>query len=105
MGSNRKVIFAWILFAITLLMIVIRVAIRVIQMTTISSLPVVDPDLGFTAMVGVIFSVIGMLIITRLPDNRVGWLMMISAVGAVNPDWVILASLPTIPTSLTPGSF
>jgi hypothetical protein len=103
MGSNRKVILAWILFTITLLMVVIRVAIRIIQLTGISSLPVVDQDLGFTSMVGIIFSIIAMLIITRLPDNRVGWLMMIIAVGAVNPDWVILANLPATPTHLNPG--
>ena len=102
MGSNRKLIFAWIFFVITLLMIVIRLAIQVIQLIGISSLHWVDQDLGFSAMVGLIFSMMGMLIITRLPDNRVGWLMMIIAVGAVNPVWVILASLPTIPTILTP---
>jgi hypothetical protein len=103
MGSKRKVTIAWILFVITLLIILIRVAIWVIQLTTHSSLPVVDQDVGISAMGGVFFSVLGMLIITRLPDNRVGWLMLIIALGAVNPDWLILASLPTPPTSLSPG--
>jgi hypothetical protein len=103
MYPKRKIAFAWILFTITLLIILIRVGIRIIQVTTIYNLPVVDQDLGITSMVGAFFSILGMLIITRLPDNRVGWLMMIIAVGAVNPDWLILASLPTIPTSLSPG--
>jgi hypothetical protein len=102
MGSKRKVT-AWILFVITLLIILIRVAIWVIQLTTTSSLPVVDQDVGITSMAGVFFSILGMFIITRLPDNRVGWLMMIIAVGAVNPSTVIIASLPTPPTSLSPG--
>ena len=103
MRSKRRIVFAWIFFIISLLMIVIRVAIQVIQVTGISGLPVVDQDLGFGAMVGIIFSMIGMLIITRLPDNRVGWLMMIIAMGAVNPVYVMLASLPTTPTHLNPG--
>jgi len=100
---RRKIVFAWILFTLTLLIIVIRVAIRVIQVTTIYNLPVVDQDLGITSMGEAFFLILGMLIITRLPNNRVGWLMMIIAVGAVNPDWLILASLPTTPTSLSPG--
>jgi hypothetical protein len=103
MGSKRKVTFAWILFAITLLIILIRIAIWVIQLTTTSSLPVVDQDVGTASMAGVFFSILGMFIITRLPDNRVGWLMMIIAVGAANPSTVIIASLPTPPTSLSPG--
>ncbi len=103
MRSKRRIVFAWIFFIISLLMIVIRVAIQVIQVTGISDLTVIDQDLGIMLMLGLIFSIIGMLIITRLPDNRVGWLMMIIAVGAVNPVWVILASLPTIPTRLSPG--
>ncbi|MEJ2711278.1 MAG: hypothetical protein P8074_26960, partial [Anaerolineales bacterium] len=103
MHPKRKIFFAWILFAVILLCIVIRVAIWIIQLTTTSSLSVVDQELGFSAITGVVFSVLAMLIITRLPDNRVGWLMMISAFGAVNPSSVIIASLPTTPTSLTPG--
>ena len=103
MGSRRKVTIAWILFVITLLIILIRVAIWVIQLTTASSLPVVDQDVGISSVGGLFFSILGMLIITRLPDNRVGWLMMIIAVGAVNPVWLILASLPAIPTGLSIG--
>jgi hypothetical protein len=103
MGSKRKVTIAWILFVITLLISLIRVAIWVIQLTTNSSLPVVDQDVGISSIGGVFFSVLGMLIITRLPDNRVGWLMMIIALGAVNPVWLILASLPAPPTNLSPG--
>jgi hypothetical protein len=103
MHPKRKIVFAWILFAVILLCIVIRVAIWLIQLTTISNLPVVDQELGFSAITGVVFSVLAMLIITRLPDNRVGWLMMISALGAVNPSSVIIANLPTTPTSLNPG--
>ncbi len=94
---------AWILFVIILLFILIRVAIWVIRLATTSRLPVVDQDVGITSMGGLFFSILGMLIITHLPDNRVGWLMMIIALGAVNPDWLILASLPTTPTSLSPG--
>jgi hypothetical protein len=56
MGSTRKVTIAWILFVITLLIILIRVAIWVIQLATTTSLPVVDPELGFSAMAGVVFS-------------------------------------------------
>jgi hypothetical protein len=103
MHSKRKLAFAWILFAVILLVILIRAAIQVIQLTTASSLPVVDQDWGTTSMVGVFFSILGMLIITRLPDNRVGWLMMIIALGAVNPSTVIIASLSAPPTSLSPG--
>jgi hypothetical protein len=103
MGSKRKVTIAWILFVITLLIILIRVAIWVIQLATSSSLPVVDQDVGTASMAGAFFLILGMLIITRLPDNRVGWLMMIIAVGAANPSTVIIASLPAPPTSLSPG--
>jgi hypothetical protein len=55
MGSKRKVSIAWILFAITLLIILIRVAIWVIQLTTTSSLLVVDQDVGAASMAGVFF--------------------------------------------------
>jgi hypothetical protein len=103
MYPKRKIFFAWILFAVILLSVVIRVAIWIIQLTTTSSLPVVDQDMGISSMTGVVYSILAMLIITRLPDNRVGWLMMIIAVGAVNPCYVILASLPTTPTNLSPG--
>jgi len=103
MHPKRKIVYAWILFAVTLLVILIRAAIQVIQLTTSSSLPVVDQDVGITSMAGVFFSILGMLIITRLPDNRVGWLMLIIALGAVNPSTVVIASLPAPPTSLTPG--
>jgi hypothetical protein len=103
MHPKRKIVFAWVLFAITLLILLIRVAIWVIQLATTSNLPVVDQDVGITSMAGVFFSILGMLIITRLPDNRVGWLMLIIALGAVNPSTVIIASLPTPPTSLSPG--
>ena len=50
MGSRRKVTIAWILFVITLLIILIRVAIWVIQLTTASSLPVVDQDVGISSV-------------------------------------------------------
>jgi hypothetical protein len=103
MPPKRKLIFAWILFAVILLSIVARVAIWVFQMTTSSSLPVVDQDLGLSLMAGMVFSALAMLIITRLPGNRVGWLMMISAVGAVNPASMIVTSLPAPPSSLTLG--
>jgi hypothetical protein len=103
MHPKRKIVFAWILFSVILLSVVIRVAIWIIQLTTISGLSMVDQELGFSAITGVVFSALAMLIITRLPDNRVGWLMMISALGAVNPSSVIIASLPSTPTSLTPG--
>ena len=100
---KRKIVFAWILFTIILLILMIRVAVWVIQLTTPSNLPVVDQDLGFSVMAGLVFSALAMLIITRLPNNRVGWLMMIIALGASNPSTVIIASLPTPPTSLSPG--
>jgi hypothetical protein len=103
MHPKRKIFFAWILFAVILLSVVFRVAIWIIQLTTISSLPVVDQDMGISSMTAVVYSILAMLIITRLPDNRVGWLMMIIAVGAVNPIYVMLASLPTTPTNLSPG--
>jgi MFS family permease len=103
MGSKRKVIFGWILFAIILLIFMVQVVIWGIQLNTTSSLPVVDQDVVFLSITGVIFSIIAMLIITRLPDNRIGWLMMVSAVGAVNPASMIIASLPAPPSSLTMG--
>jgi hypothetical protein len=103
MHPKRKIFFAWILFAVILLSVVIRVAIWVIQLTTTSSLSVVDQDMGISSMTGVVYSMLAMLIITRLPDNRVGWLMMIISAGAVNPIYVLLASLPTTPTNLSPG--
>jgi hypothetical protein len=51
-----------------------------------------------------VFSGLGALIITRAPGNQVGWLLMISALGGVNPASTILENLPT-PTHVTPGLF
>ncbi len=103
MGSNRKLIFAWILFTVILLILMVRVVVWVVHLTTPSNLTVEDQDLGFSIMAGLVFSALAMIIITRLPDNRIGWLMMIIALGASNPSTVIIASLSTKPISLTPG--
>jgi MFS family permease len=51
-----------------------------------------------------VFSGLGALIIARAPGNQVGWLLMISALGGVNPASTILENLPA-PTHLTPGLF
>jgi MFS family permease len=51
-----------------------------------------------------VFSGLGALIIARDPGNRVGWLLMIIALGGVNPATTILENLPA-PTHLTPGLF
>jgi hypothetical protein len=51
-----------------------------------------------------VFSGLGALIIARAPGNRVGWLLMITALGGVIPATMILENLPA-PTHLTPGLF
>ena len=51
-----------------------------------------------------VFSGLGALIIARAPGNRVGWLLMITALGGIIPATTILENLPA-PTHLTPGLF
>ena len=51
-----------------------------------------------------VFSGLGALIIARAPGNRVGWLLMITALGGIIPATMILENLPA-PTHLTPGLF
>jgi hypothetical protein len=51
-----------------------------------------------------VFSGLGALIIARAPGNRVGWLLMITALGSVIPATMILENL-LAPTHLTPGLF
>jgi hypothetical protein len=77
--------------------LVIQVALR---LPTATGQDLVDTI--FFALLVPLFSVLAATIMTRQPGNRVGWLMMIVALGAVNPT-VILTFLLKPPAVITPA--
>jgi hypothetical protein len=58
---------------------------------------------GWGLALPVVFSVLGALIISRQPANRVGWLMMIVALALISPVNLFLDQLSSPPTAMTPG--
>lgn len=59
--------------------------------------------LGLRVLLPMSFSVLAALIISHSPDNRTGWLMMVSALGSVIPAETILRLLPSPPSEATLG--
>ncbi|GIV75836.1 MAG: hypothetical protein KatS3mg050_0230 [Litorilinea sp.] len=59
-------------------------------------------DLIWGLAIPAVFAVLGALIVHRRPGNRVGWLLMITALASVSPTDVVLWLLST-PSTLTPG--
>jgi len=57
---------------------------------------------GWGLAIPTVFSVLAALIVSRQPDNRVGWLMMIVGLAANSPTSLVLDAMPR-PQSLTFG--
>ncbi len=102
-NERRIATLAWVLCAICVVAAVSQLIIWAIQLTASPSLFDLVQAFGWGLTLPVVFSILAALIIARQPGNRVGWLMMLIAFAAVSPIPNILASLPTPPTTLTPG--
>lgn len=60
--------------------------------------------LGWGVVLPAVYSIVAALIITRQPDNRVGWLLMVVGLVAVFPSFV-LDAMSSPPSEITPGIF
>jgi len=96
MKRNAKI--AWLLALLCNAGFVAQVVVR---LPTATGQDMVDTV--FFALLVPSFSVLAAMIITRQPGNRVGWLMMIIALGAVNPVPIILTFLLSPPSAITPA--
>jgi hypothetical protein len=61
--------------------------------------------LGWTMILPLVFSILGMMILNQQPRNMVGWLMLAVALPVLNPINLYLGYLLTPPTTLTVGLF
>jgi hypothetical protein len=59
--------------------------------------------LGLRLIIPATFSILAALILQRQPDNRVGWLMMVVALGTVNPTPLLIEHFYPAPEAITPG--
>jgi hypothetical protein len=103
MKHSKWTRLAWILAGLSILAALIEFVFWLEQQTGPSSISYWVSALGWMLALPVLFSMLGALIITRQPGNRVGWLMMIVALAAVNPVATILHSVFASPTVITPS--
>ena len=93
----------WYLAGLCILLAVIQVGIILSQATGPLSMFEWTETLGLRLAIPVTFSILGALILQRQPDNRVGWLMMIVALGTVIPLPLLIQHFYPAPETLTPG--
>jgi len=101
--NPRIATLAWVLCSICVMASVTQLIFWTIQLTAPPSMFDMVEVLGWGLALPVVFSVLAALIISRQPGNRVGWLMMLIALPVVIPINTIVASLPSPPTTITPG--
>ncbi len=104
MNQQRRVLLARLLFIACLGSGLLESLIWEVHLTAPPSLNDAAQKWMWNFLLPLVFSGLGALIIARAPGNQVGWLLMISGLGSVNPATTILENLPA-PTSVTPGLF
>lgn len=100
---DRKTVGIWFLYTLVVVGIILRIAFWLKNMTGRPSLFELVEALGWTLAVPMVFASLAALIVTRQPGNRVGWLMMITALVASNPISIYFDYYLTPPASLTLG--
>jgi hypothetical protein len=93
---------AWGLVVIVFLGIVAKLFIWLCQLATVPSLDALIQTLGWSLVAPSIFAIVGALIISRQPGNRVGWLMMLIALAVLNPLTTYVATIVEPPVVITP---
>ena len=94
---------AWVLAGLCSFGALVHLVLWVLQQNSPISLYDWVEALGWGLAIPMVFSTLAALIIMRQPGNRVGWLMMLVALVAVNPIPSILGSQSAPPTTFTPG--
>lgn len=102
MKQRRAKFIAWGLAGIVVAASVAKLIIWVAALDGAPNLFDLVQGVGWGLAIPATFSVLAALIIARLPDNRVGWLMMIVGLALTSPTGFLLDTLPT-PNSLTLG--
>lgn len=95
----------WFLFSVSLLGIAVNLFAWIINLTGQTTLFEWVEALGWRTSLPLVFSSLAALIITRQPENRVGWLMMIVGLSSINPIPPLTNSLSNPPPQLTPSLF
>ena len=95
----------WYLAGLCILLATVQVGISLSQATSPLSMYEWTETLGLRLIIPGTFSILAALILQRQPDNRVGWLMMVVALGTVNPAPLLIEQFYPAPETLTPGLF
>jgi hypothetical protein len=100
--QDRRVLIGRILFAACLLGSAAELIVWVSRLTKLPTAYDINQVIAWGAALPIVFSFLGMLIITHQPGNRIGWFMMLIAVFSLNPASFFANSLSTPPEHLTP---
>ena len=103
MHKKRSTILAWLLCVICVVSVIIQLIIWIRDSPGRLSLSVLSEALVWNLLLPLAYSFLAALIIMHQPGNRVGWLMMIIALGSAEPVSTYLEHLPVSPQSLSPG--
>jgi len=103
MRRKRSIpVIAWSLCALCVAGVTAQVVLLVNSLTAVPALSEIADFLTWNVAGPLTFAVLAVLIISRQPGNRVGWLMMIVALAGVFPS-IIIDTMPAPPAKLTPG--
>jgi len=102
MSSKRSIILAWFLFVLCILGALTHLGLVLSRSSGQLSLFDLSNVLVWAIVVPLTFSILGLLVITRQPGNRVGWLIVIAGLAAASPLSTILENQGP-PSNMTPG--
>jgi hypothetical protein len=100
---NRKTVGGWILYVLLVVGVIIQLVFWLKNLTGRPSLFELVEALGWALGLPIVFASLAVLIISRQPENRVGWLMMVTALAAGNPISIYFDYYLTPQNSLTLG--
>jgi hypothetical protein len=105
MTRNRTQKLTRVYVVIVVIGIIIHLTYWLRSLSGLPTLFDVVEALGWTMILPLVFSILGMMILNQQPRNMVGWLMLAGALPVVNPINLYLGYLLTPPTTLTAGLF
>ena len=100
---KKASLLAWLLCAICTLGAVASFVIWLTQLSERPSFYDLVEAFGWSLTIPLVFSVLGAIILSRQPDNRVGWLIMLIALALTSPVTFFSAKLSSPPEAITPG--
>jgi hypothetical protein len=102
--TSRRLIIAWSLAAAAILLGVIQIVLK-FRIGTIRTLDDLIQESSFALLIPLLFGILGALIVSKQDGNRVGWLMLLTALAASSPSGVILGAISSPPETLSLGLF